>query len=208
MNFQVSGVVVVLLGSICMSASIAQTNAKERGLSLVSEAKDLVYRIGDLEYSGRASYTPDAADCRKAKVESEIIIKYSDTPHFVPTDITILYFPGVEHHFSGRTCFPTQQARVGREEYLLFETKDVPQAARVIPDGNLSSKTFGEMLARNGNVRIRGSANFSVNAESPVFEITAEGDQPFVLRLTDEGYKYVSGKGTVKSPNGKSYRFP
>jgi hypothetical protein len=54
---------------------------------------------------------------------------------------------------------------------------------------------------------VSGSVSIAMTQGAAVVEFTASSSDPLIFKLTKNGYRYISGTGTVKLPSGNVYEF-
>ncbi len=139
--------------------------------------------------------TSNGADCRKPSYSGKFEALSDPTPELPVAvmhgpSIFLSFLPGVQHKFIGHVCWPG--------------------ADSTLTGVNENSETGGDY--RGDTVILVApisivEGSFVLKAQSPVFEIKSDPSNPLVLLLTPQGYKRVSGKGTVRTPNGRVYDF-
>jgi hypothetical protein len=118
-----------------------------------------------------------------------------------PTSVRTLYFPGIRHQFHGRCRMPVSPSEI-TDGYLNFFLHNTGST-------NLSMEmTENGMVMKEGTGLWEGTGKLIFEKKSQVLDITASESHPLTFLVTLQGYKYQSGKGTVRLPNGKDLSFP
>ncbi len=110
-----------------------------------------------------------------------------------------VYYVGLQFEFVNAVCLPTKGVGTNLNEN-----------SGGIKVGSFSSSSGSpyadEIAAPDMVVQVYKK---SVSSKAPVFKIKpTNADENLVFVLTKDGFKYVSGKGTLKTPSGKVYTFP
>lgn len=144
--------------------------------------------------SGVVTIIGKSSDCSPIEIQGSVNVgrSYRGSPSF---SMGVVFLPGVTHEFTGHVCLPTLVSRVKVAEFKA--NVEYPDGADVFGGGVLS-----------GPVSFRATASLAkldAVTKSKAFQIDNEGSNPLVLRVTLEGYKYVSGGGTLLTPSGTRF---
>jgi hypothetical protein len=162
--------------------------------------------IKESVFKGTITITARGDDCRSLTFGKMYVIW--DGKGELPVDPFAAFYPGVESSFVGHTCIPARITPFSGDSTGITGTKtDLPSWPK---DGNIRFLNMrGRMFVQSdGPLLLGGSSTMSTAQGSAAVEFTAASTDPFVFRVTKNGYQYISGSGTVKLPGGKVYRFP
>jgi len=104
--------------------------------------------------------------------------------------------PGISIGFSSHVCLPASDGFP-----VLIKSIQLGGESVSSPDG-----TFRP--ASNAITSARGEVAVTVSPTMEVFDIRSSGSQPLIFAVTPDGYDYVKGSGTVRTPSGNTYSFP
>lgn len=166
---------------------------------LIQEAASFVLNPTGVEPTGAITIESVGTDCRQVRFSAQVVLNYDGAGGALPQAGDVLYYPAVKHTYVGHVCLPDKGASFNARINL-----DILK-----PKGSSARMGFrdGAAVASNGPINVTGTVSMAVADNAPVFEIESDPSDQLVLVLTNRGYKYVSGKGTVKAPNGKLYDF-
>jgi len=108
------------------------------------------------------------------------------------TTLVLSFLPGVRHQFQGHVCW--------RSKTSVFT--DIHENADTEADYRGDTAVFGEVS------HLEGTATIAAKTPSREFDIQSDSSKPLVFAVTVSGYRYVSGSGKVRSPQGSTYVFP
>jgi hypothetical protein len=107
----------------------------------------------------------------------------------------LAFEPGVQHHFSGRVCIPMpslpymEDARANAAFHTVLVKDDYVKAI-------------------DGPVEFSGSATFAPkDGVGKVFIVESNTSEPLLFVVTQQGYRHLSGKGSLVTPDGHRYEF-
>ena len=146
--------------------------------------------------SGVVTIIGKSSDCSPVEIQGSVNVghSYRGSPSF---SMGVVFLPGVNHQFTGHICLPILASRVKVAEFKA--NVEYPDGADVFSGGVISGPVSYRATA--------SLANLDSVTKSTSFQIDNEGSTPLVLQVTPEGYKYVSGAGTVMTPSGKRFRW-
>jgi len=135
--------------------------------------------------------------------EGEFAVKFAgqlqvikDGPLTAENEFFLLAVPGVRYSISTTLQFPADlpgtrlSGKANRPQKLEFNSKT----------GQFSWVSDGPA---DIDVIVKGKGG-----DPSHFELTPAGAAPLVFEITVSGWRYISGKGTVKTPNGKILSMP
>lgn len=163
--------------------------------SVVSETVSLIKAAPDAnEFKGNISVEPEVNDCHS--IDFNINVSYTAKEGLSESEPFGIFYPGIQFKFSGKSCLPAKSAT-----YTAMYEIDIKAG-----EGSRMGIRGGKIIT-TGPVNVTGSVSMLIDKSKPVFEVIGSADDPLVLLLTEKGFKYVSGKGSVKVSNGKTYQF-
>jgi len=153
--------------------------------------------------SGRAVFKQDPDDSLGMFLSVQIKQTLTSSCGDIATGIEGLYFPGVRHVFWGRCHMPVAPAGF---EYIRLDTNI----------HNVGDEPFGFVVMEGGRrgysggpIVIKGPGEAKLKDLSSTLDIIPEGSSyPMVFLVTEEGYEYVAGTGTMQIPSGEILSFP
>jgi hypothetical protein len=167
-------------------------------VSVIPEAASIVLNPIGIKSKGEITIKPDS---HWVRCEVEITSTFDSAGGEAPVGTEPLFFPGVKHIYVGCVCFPAQRSgfNAGINTKSHETTEGSPMRIRLRGDGSA--------LVTGGPVATSGTIIIAVANDAPVFDVDSDTSDPLNFMLTPKGYNYVSGKGSVKTPEGKLYTF-
>ena len=183
--------------------NVRESSNKQKSISpagyLVPEASELLKYNRSTGFTGAFSFQ-GGTECYSFSYSGEIrsvgLASIYDVWAFRRTFIN-----GIKHEFSGAVCFPVSDGG----NYIT--RLNLPSRFSLSPGTTIQ---YG-----NGYVSFIGDAAVSISGDGtivdysgPVLRIEGDSINHLILELNSSGYKYISGKGKLTTPAGKTYIFP
>ena len=147
--------------------------------------------------SGEFMVKPDANDCRMFTYSLRTSYAAGEKRAVKGSTGAVSPFqPGISIGFAGHVCLPASDAFPALIKHIQLGGQTASGA-----DGTFSS-------ANRVITSARGEVAVTVPPDMEVFDIRSSGSQPLIFKVTPDGYDYVKGSGTVRTPKGNLYSFP
>lgn len=169
--------------------------AKLKSLLTVGElAPMIVYSSfeaeGTLDFSGKT----DGSQTKTRFSGSYETTGAKSLPQETGSGIPLALVSGVKHSFAGHVYFPAPETK-----FTLFSNTN--------GEGKTAKNQDNRYVwVWSGKIKTEGHLEFDID-ENSSFEIDVPEGESLTFLLTPEGYEYVAGVGSVKTPNGKTYAF-
>lgn len=146
------------------------------------------------DFTGVITISSKANNSRQILYSIDVIYEGKDgiLPNFFE-----IFYPGLKFIFIGNSCIPDKSRGYDSICNIRHE----------VEGGTMGLKDGKIVTSGTGRIRISGTINMLVADKASVYEIQTLSSEPFVLQLTKAGFKYLSGKGIVKLPDGKIFDF-
>ena len=171
------------------------------GQPILLSSKELM--IGDAhgqKFSGTIAVTGDVNDCRLVTYEvNDVRVSPADgegSAHMSAATFET-FSPGVTLVFRAHSCIAASGTSSGIKYHL--DLKGEPGAAMGIDDGQ---------TVTDGPLIVSGTETAAPPFATSLVDVDPSSSDPLVFELTTSGYRYISGKGSVKLPSGKVFGFP
>jgi hypothetical protein len=128
------------------------------------------------------------------KVGAEYVGDSPEKVQFKPS----FYAIGAEHRFAGHVFIPL----VNEDAEYAFDVK-----RELSRSGEIGFSFSGGSLTPLSIYVFNATVASTLKENAKALEVTASPKDPLILNVTDQGYKYLKGSGTVKLPSGKVYTF-
>jgi hypothetical protein len=171
----------------------AQTN-------LLPSEEVMIQDTGGQKFSGTIAVTADSSDCRIVEFTVDKVrvapAAGEDSANMSPDAFSIFY-PGITFRFANHSCIPAKGTSPGI--HFNLEVNGEPGASMGLQNGRLV--TSGPLIVSGKNTT---GAPFAAS----IIDIEPSTSDSLVFELTEQGYRYISGTGSVKLPSGKVFKFP
>jgi hypothetical protein len=129
--------------------------------------------------------------------------KYSEEGGESFDTIRGLYFPGVVHEFSGSNKMPIAPAEIrslrSKLPVYIFSVGPKPLAQVLTERG---------WIMKDGEAAQAAEWEIEFNEGAKVATVEAWGSETLAFTITQEGYIYTAGVGTILTPEGVHYELP
>ena len=181
-----------------LGGQLEAASGDEARVELIPEAATLIRTVSDMSFSGSTLIESETeTSCRSLDLAFDLAFTADGAS---ATDRSyLIFYEGVTFSFRGDTCIPAQGSTFERTGFNFSQEMD--------EGGSMTRLTRGGPIVISGPGRRTGTGSLVVGEDQAVFQITSAPADPIVLELTSDGFRYVSGRGVVITPDGKSYEF-
>ena len=133
------------------------------------------------------------SDCRQISVAMDLTDASGEKPVMQNQEI---FLKGAQLVVNGTVCLPTQE-----NNYVVKGMMSMK-----LPEGT-SMKVISGKIVYDKPIGLYGNATMQVG-DGAIVEIKGDADQPLVLSIQADGFAYASGRGRIKTAQGKVVSFP
>src|SRR5579872_793967 len=105
--------------------------------------------------------------------------------------------PGISLRFMGHACIPSKAGGTYSQQNNV-SVKPEPGGSMALDEGQLVTR---------GALIVSGKESLVHPFAGSTIDFDASPSDPVSFQVTKNGYQYISGKGSVKLPSGKVYKF-
>jgi len=166
---------------------------------LLSPSDLIIKDANGQKFSGTIKVTADAAQCRSVSFEMhDVRIIHSSEEKFTKSPGAFdIFYPGISLRFVGHACIPSKGSSLSLNPDISIEPE---------PGGSMGLDH--NQLVTAGALIVTGKESLVAPFADSTIDFEASPDDALIFQITESGYQYTSGTGSVRLPSGQVYNFP
>ncbi len=166
---------------------------------LLSPSDLIIKDANGQKFSGIIKVTADAAECRSVSFEMhDVRIIHSSEEKFTKSPGAFdIFYPGISLRFVGHACIPSKGSSLSLNPDISIEPE---------PGGSMGLDH--NQLVTAGALIVTGKESLVAPFADSTIDFDASPNDALIFQITESGYQYTSGTGSVRLPGGQVYNFP